>query len=76
MSTNITLPILSEIRGRKVTRDEVLRYEDRRIAAAAKKLGVPAPTRGDVDERRKSDYKDLSNLVTPSTRSSRSRSPV
>lgn len=52
MSTNIALPIVTEIRGRKIARDEVLRYEDQRINAAAKKLGIAAPPRGDVHERR------------------------
>ncbi len=52
MSTNIALPIVTDIRGRKIARDEVLRYEDHRINAAAKKLGIAAPTRGDVEERR------------------------
>ena len=47
-----TLPIISEIRGLRVTRDAVLRWEDHRITAAARKLGVNAPTRGDVAERR------------------------
>lgn len=52
MSTKIALPIVTEIRDRKIARDEVLRYENQRINAAAKKLGIAAPTRGDVEERR------------------------
>ncbi|GAY15156.1 hypothetical protein [Mycobacterium sp. shizuoka-1] len=35
-----------------VARDAVLRWEDRRITAAAKKLGVRAPSSGDVSDRR------------------------
>lgn len=52
MPATTPLPIITEIRGRTVTRDAVLRYEDRRITAAAKKLGVSAPIGGDVAERR------------------------
>lgn len=52
MSAQTTLPILAEIGGRTVTRDAVLRWEDRRITAAARKLGVDAPAAGDVVARR------------------------
>lgn len=47
-----TLPIVADLHGRRFTREAVLRWEDRRIAAAARKLGVPAPAAGDVAERR------------------------
>ncbi|MRH91989.1 hypothetical protein GFY24_31900 [Nocardia sp. SYP-A9097] len=38
--------------GRRVERAQVLAWEDRRIDAAAKKLGVAAPRLGDIAERR------------------------
>jgi hypothetical protein len=50
---DITLPIVTEINGSRVDRAEVLRREDRRIDAAARKLGVQLPTSGDVIDRRR-----------------------
>ncbi|MFB8001233.1 hypothetical protein [Nocardia sp. NPDC056000] len=52
MSESRAVGIVADIGGRRVERDEVLAWEDRRIDAAAKKLGVPAPGSGSVDERR------------------------
>ncbi|KUH88154.1 MULTISPECIES: hypothetical protein [unclassified Mycobacterium] len=43
--------IVTEINGRSVTRGEVLAWEDRRITAVARKLGVRVPRSG-VTERR------------------------
>lgn len=40
------------VAGRTVSRDEVLAWEDRRIDAAAQKLGVTPPPAGDIINRR------------------------
>ncbi|MFF2549738.1 hypothetical protein ACFVUS_02015 [Nocardia sp. NPDC058058] len=52
MSELRAVRIVASIGGRHVERAEVLAWEDRRIDAAARKLGVPAPASGNVDERR------------------------
>ncbi|MEU8023599.1 hypothetical protein [Micromonospora haikouensis] len=44
--------VVAEIGGHRVDRAAILRWEDRRIDAAASKLGVPAPRPGDVAGRR------------------------
>lgn len=44
--------ILVEFAGHPHPRSEVLRWEDRRIDRAARKIGVPAPAPGDVGVRR------------------------
>lgn len=46
------LDITATINGRQVSRADVLAWEDKRIDAAAKKLGVPAPDPMPVSERR------------------------
>lgn len=46
------LDITATINGRQVSRADVLAWEDKRIDAAAKKLGVPAPEPMPVGERR------------------------
>ncbi|MEV6279451.1 hypothetical protein [Nocardia sp. NPDC051832] len=52
MAGSRSVEIVALIGGRRVERDRVLAWEDRRIDAAAKKLGVPAPEPGDIDTRR------------------------
>ncbi|QRY61231.1 hypothetical protein JVX90_12380 [Gordonia sp. PDNC005] len=46
------LEITATINGRQVSRADVLAWEDKRIDAAAKKLGVPVPEPMPVGERR------------------------
>ncbi len=46
------LDITATINGRQVARADVLAWEDLRIDAAAKKLGVAAPSRMPISERR------------------------
>ena len=45
------LTLVTEIKGREVGRADVLAWENRRITAVARKLGVPLPS-GDVTKRR------------------------
>lgn len=52
MAASENIEITAVIGGRRIGRDQVLAWEDRRIDAAAKKLGVPAPAPGDISERR------------------------
>lgn len=52
MAVSRSAEIVAEIGGNQVERDRVLAWEDRRIDAAAKKLGVAAPERGDIGNRR------------------------
>jgi hypothetical protein len=47
-----TPPITAELHGETIARHQVLDWEDRRITAAARKLGVQAPAGGDVATRR------------------------
>src|SRR6476659_9389241 len=44
--------ITAQLQGEPVARDRVLDWENRRITAAARKLGVQAPGGGDVPARR------------------------
>ena len=44
--------IRAQVHGETIARDRVLDWEDRRITAAARKLGVQAPAAGDVATRR------------------------
>ncbi|WP_040785542.1 hypothetical protein [Nocardia pneumoniae] len=52
MAASRSVEIAAWIGGRQVERDQVLAWEDRRIDAAARKLGVSAPEPGDIDIRR------------------------
>ena len=47
-----TPSITAQLRGETIARDQVLDWEDRRITAAARKLGLQAPAGGDVPTRR------------------------
>jgi hypothetical protein len=47
-----TPPITAELHGETIARHQVLDWEDRRITAAARKLGVQAPAGGNVAKRR------------------------
>ena len=44
--------ITAQLHGETIVRDRVLEWKDRRITAAARKLGVQAPSSGDVATRR------------------------
>ena len=50
--TMSTPSITTQLRGETIARDQVLDWEDRRITAAARKLGLQAPAGGDVSTRR------------------------
>lgn len=63
-----TLQIVADLNGRRTTRDEVLCWEDQRISAATRKLGIQAPASGDIAHRREAFLQEKLTLGYGETR--------